>query len=187
MSQRFSGRARRRGDYYPTPRWVTRTLLPHVPVFVEHVWEPAAGDGRMADVLRKHGFEVTATDIDEGDDFFDCSIPCDLIASNPPYGLGGRLAEKFIERALRLTRKRRGVVAMLLKVDFDSGSTRRRFFADCPAWSRKIVLLRRIQWFKSETGNSSSENHAWYIWNWRHKGSARIAYAPRIARPAKSA
>jgi len=55
---------------------------------------------------------------------------CDAIVTN----LQGKLAERFIERALDLTRPNQGAVAMLLKADFDSGLTRRRFFVDCPAW-----------------------------------------------------
>jgi hypothetical protein len=101
----------------------------------------------------------------------------DAVVTNPPYGIQGKTAEKFIEQALRLTKPCNVVVAMLLKIDFDSGSTRRRFFADCPAWACKLVLLKRILWFESRNGVGRSENHAWYLWSWRYMGSPVIAHA----------
>jgi predicted RNA methylase len=100
----------------------------------------------MAAGHSRAGFTVTATDLSDGVNFLDDKAwsqavsHCDAIVTNPPYGLQGKLAERFIERALDLTRPQRAV-AMLLKVDFDSGLTRRRFFTDCPAWMIKLVLL----------------------------------------------
>jgi hypothetical protein len=183
MSQRFSEYVRKERDDYPTPSWVTETVIPHLKALnVTSIWEPAAGEGGMAAAFARAGFSVTATDLSGGVNFLDemarLHAGCDAIATNPPYGLQGKLAERFIERALDLTRSSQGAVAMLLKVDFDSGLTRRRFFADCRAWMTKLVLLRRIEWFKSANGNTPSDNHAWYIWSWRHDGPPRLAYGP---------
>jgi hypothetical protein len=182
MSQRFSEYARKERDAYPTPPWVTETVVPHLKALkVTSIWEPAAGEGGMAVVLENAGFSVTTTDLNGGVNFLDGkpAVPhCDGVVTNPPYGIQGKLAERFIERALDLTRPGQGVVAMLLKVDFDSGLTRRRFFADCPAWSTKLVLLKRILWFVSPNGMGPSDNHAWYIWSWRHDGPPRLAYGP---------
>ena len=180
MSQRFSEYVRKDRDDYPTPAWVTETIIPHLKALnVSSIWEPAAGAGGMAAALTKGGFAVTATDLIGGVNFFEGKARrCEAIVTNPPYGLQGKLAERFIERALDLMRPGRGAVAMLLKVDFDSGLTRRRFFSDCPAWMTKLVLLKRIEWFKSVNGNTPSDNHAWYIWSWRHNGSPRLAYGP---------
>lgn len=182
MSQRFSEYARKERDAYPTPPWVTETVVPHLKAFnVTSIWEPAAGEGGMAAVLENAGFSVTGTDLSGGVNFLDGkpAVPrCNGIVTNPPYGIQGKLAEKFIERALDVTRPRQGVVAMLLKVDFDSGLTRRRLFADCPAWGLKLVLLKRILWFVSTNGMGPSENHAWYVWSWRHDGPPRLAYGP---------
>jgi hypothetical protein len=185
MSQRFSEYIRKERDDYPTPPWVTETIVPHLKgLNTTSIWEPAAGEGRMAATLARAGFTVTATDLSGGVNFLDdktwpqATSRCNAIATNPPSGLQGKLAEWFIERALTLTKPRLGTVAMLLKVDFDSGSTRRRFFADCSAWAAKLVLLKRIEWFKSMNGMTPSDNLAWYIWSWRHDGPPRLAYGP---------
>lgn len=209
MAQRFSGRERRPAEFYPTPEWVTLTLLDHFPDAHRKrlIWEPACGDGDMAIAMRKAGRSVVATDIRAPGcfrdaaplDFLTCGkmydgppVPADAyldrgkpprdIVTNPPYGIQGRVAEEFIKVALAIAERRRGRVAMLLKVDFDSGKSRAPMFRDCPAWSRKVVLLTRILWFEPVpdpvTGKTSgpSENHAWYIWDWEHEGPATVAY-----------
>jgi hypothetical protein len=173
MSQRFSEYVCKERDDYPTPSWVTETVISHLKALnVTSIWEPAAGEGGMAAALAGASGGVNFLD----DKTWSQAVSrCDAIVTNPPYGLQGKLAERFIERALDLTRPNQGAVAMLLKVDFDSGLTRRRFFADCPAWMTKLVLLKRIEWFKSVNGNTPSDNHAWYIWSWRHDGPPRLA------------
>ena len=97
----------------------------------------------------------------------------DAIITSPPYAK----AQEFIERGVDLMKAGKGVVAMLLRVDFDSAKSRRHLFADNPAWSKKIVLNDRIRWFEGES--SPSFNHAWYLWNWKHEGPPAIAYASK--------
>jgi hypothetical protein len=186
MSQRFSGRERKELENYPTPAWVIGVVAPHLQALgVTNVWEPAAGGGQMVTELRNHGFGAVGTDIINGNDFLNGCVPpptFDAIVTNPPYGKGGRTAQQFIEQALEFTRPSKGSVAMLLKIDFDSGKTRRHVFADCPAFAGKVVLNDRIEWFKSVNGNKSSDNHAWYLWSWQHVGRPTISYARDPAR-----
>jgi hypothetical protein len=68
MSQRDSGYERKERDSYETPAWVTEVIVKYINGN-RCVWEPAAGSGKMAEVLRRHGMEVSATDITTGDDF----------------------------------------------------------------------------------------------------------------------
>lgn len=175
MSQRASGYARRPFDSYETPAWVTQAVIEHLPRISGQVWEPAAGSGKMVDVLKLHFPNVVGTDAQQGESFFDfeCAGAAEMIFSNPPFDQ----AQKFIEHALKLMEPCKGVVVMLLRVDFDSAKTRAHLFDDCPAWYKKVVLLKRIMWFKGDS--SPSYNHAFYIWDHRNSGSATIAYAPR--------
>lgn len=173
MSQRDSGYERRERDLYETPSWVTEALLPHLPR-LGVIWEPAAATGKMARVLRGRADEVISSDIDRGDDFLALTPPGDVdaIITNPPY----ELATEFIDHALKLMTEVRGLVAMLLRTDFDHAKTRARLFADCAAFSKKIVLTKRIRWFEESAG-SPSFNHAWFIWDHRHQGAPTLAYA----------
>jgi hypothetical protein len=83
------------------------------------IWEPACGDGAMSSVLTHAGHFVVSTELidrgygDGGVDFLAQATPrAKHIITNPPYGRG--LADKFIGRAISLTRKTGGSVAMLL-------------------------------------------------------------------------
>src|SRR6516162_6747065 len=103
------------------------------------------------------------------------------IATNPAYGLRGKVAERSIEAGLRYIANG-GFLALLLGAYFDSAKTRVRFFRDCPLFAAKIVLTRRIVWFSNPDPDKErpKENHAWFIWQNPPPGSAPlILYAPR--------
>ena len=178
MSQRQSGYRRQPDDVYETPSWVTQVVAPYLRKNCLRLWDPANGPAsKFAKVLRDEGFRVVATN----DDFLaKTSLPAsgiDGICTNPPYGASGRLACQFIAHALELA----PVVAMLLRVDFDSGKTRTKLFRDCTAFDHKIVLLDRIVWFEREGAPGPSDNHCWLIWNARHRGPPTISYAGKEA------
>jgi hypothetical protein len=191
MGKHDSGYQRVARDFYPTPGWVIEALAEHVSLAGKRVLEPACGDGRMAEALKGAGAKVYATDIedrgyrhlDRAQDFLlgeRPSWPFNGIVTNPPFGKGGRLAEKFIARGLELM-PARGFMALLLSIDFDSGITRSRFFASCPLFAGKIVLLGRIKWFEIPgKAESPKENSAWYLWEREPRlFSPSIMYAPR--------
>ena len=169
MSQRNSEYERKARDLYETPAWPTELLLPHLPA-CDAILEPAAGSGQMVEVLRRHA-KVIAFDIDAhkglngvGDFLKRTSADgCTGIVTNPPY----ELAQAFCEHALRLMEPVGGFVAMLLRTDFDHAKSRAHLFRDCPAFARKIVLMKRIVWFVEDDGKPS----------WKQEGPATLAYA----------
>ena len=173
MSQRDSGYERKEHDFYETPSWVTEALLPHIPSGIT-IWEPAAGSRKMAYVLGRDN-EVDCTDItdDPPVDFLTCGA-ChhQAIITNPPYNL----AQSFIQKACGLMFPNNGIVAMLLRTDFDHAKTRLPLFNHRP-FAKKVVLTRRIKWFEDSKG-SPSFNHAWFIWDWKHIGPPTLAYGP---------
>ena len=188
MSQRESGYIRKERDAYETPEWVTACLLPHLPRKPVAVWEPACGTGKMVRALSSGlpEAEVYGCDIEPGHGFICADFlgetprvsvdDMDAIITNPPYAL----ASEFCDRALTRMRGAGGVVAMLLRCDFDHAKGRARLFRDHPAFAKKLVLMRRIVWFVENNGRpraSPSFNHAWYIWDWRHGGPPVIGYA----------
>lgn len=118
-----------------------------------------------------------AKTLDFLDDNFPWGINCDVV-TNPPYGKQGKTAEAFIRRALNLTERWQGRVAMLLPVDFDSAATRAGIFRDMPSFAEKLVLLERIVWFPKSNGDqvSPSQNWAWFRWDWKHRGPTIISY-----------
>lgn len=174
------------GEKYFTPIWVTEALL-SVETFAGGIWDPFAGDGRILAALPpgmpSYGSDI-APDADgiKALDFFDVKAGSvwPNIVSNPPYGVGSRLAVRCIEHSLELTRPLGGKVAMLLKVGFDSAGGRRHLFADHPAFAAEYRLTKRIRWtnfVQSEAG--PTENHSWLLWDWRKRGGPAVkGYLP---------
>jgi|SRR5215211_492089 len=178
MSQRESGYERLALDQYETPTWVTAALVPHLPAGISLVWEPASGSGKMVEALKSGGLKVEHSDISSGQDFLQSRrAGFDAIITNPPYVL----AQKFIEHALALMEARGGLVAMLLRSDFDHAKTRVHLFHGCRAFAKKVVLTKRIVWFDDKKA-APSFNHAWFIWDWRHAGPPTISYDLQEAR-----
>lgn len=118
---------RRELDFYPTPVDATRALM----IFLadnfivhgnDHVWEPACGNGAMADVIDNFlENKCLASDIREtgvgigGLDFLNLKADSetdyrsfDAIITNPPFNQ----SEEFIKQAVKLSKR---VVCMLLK------------------------------------------------------------------------
>ena len=157
-------------DLYQTEAWATDAGLRHVQVKGKTVWEPAAGEHAIADVLRKRGADVITSDIATyGRDHtfiydFLADQPghptADIIFTNPPYGTQNRVAVKFAERALA---RCPGTVVLLLTAKFDSGSSRTHLLRDNPRFRAKIVLVDRVCLIPG-TGKGGTEDHCWFIW-----------------------
>lgn len=173
MTVTASNYARAENDLYQTEPWATEALLRRFPVRGLTVWEPAAGNHLIADVLRENGAVVVTSDIvrydREHSAIFDFLAPKKLdeapvvardLITNPPYGKGNRDAVKFAELALE---RCDGLVALLLTAKFDFGKTRRHLFADNKRFRAKIALLDRISW--AGNGETGTEDHAWYVWD----------------------
>jgi len=172
MTVTASNYARAENDLYQTEPWATGALLRRFPVTGMRVWEPAAGNHLMADVLREHDATVMTSDIATYDkqhthiiDFLtttwtESPAYFNAIVTNPPYGKGNRDAVRFAELALE---RCDGLVALLLTAKFDFGKTRRHLFADNKRFRAKIALLDRISW--AGNGETGTEDHAWYVWS----------------------
>lgn len=181
--------ARKENDLYETEAWATRALLRHFPMIGLTVWEPAAGNHKIADVLREHGASVITSDIATYDRQHDATVDFlkdrfsyknpkhDAIITNPPFGKSNRDAVKFARLALE---RCDGIVALLLTAKFDFGKTRKFLFQDNPRFMAKIALLDRIQWFPSAM--TGTEDHAWYVWGWKsHNAKPITLYAEKAA------
>jgi len=179
MAQRVSGYKRVEHDRYQTPQWVAEALCEHFDIRDRCIWEPAAGDGYLAEALRYCGAsDVVRSDLtppqdgitEEGDFLSWHSTPphAYAVVTNPPFGPRGCLAVDFITQSVALINL--GFIqaaALLLPVDFDSASGRLDLFRDNPLFAAKIVLNRRIAWvgMEPEPGKPGpSSNHCWMVW-----------------------
>jgi hypothetical protein len=178
----ISGYDREANDFYPTPAWVTETLLKHV-TLRGPVWEPCCGDGAIARVIEAQGHTVEATDLSDrgygrgGVDFFNCkAIPngCQAIVTNPPYGDGGaeRHAQRassqllsFVRHAIALAEGTNGQLALLVRFQWIAGQRAAAMISAGPL-DRVIVLTHRILWFDMGPATKHGQHHhAWLFFD----------------------
>jgi hypothetical protein len=186
-------------DHYPTlDPWVVDALAENVELRNKTAWECACGAGHMSASLARHGCSVFLSDIvarldlgippDQLIDFLSAQepngdpwgvLPYDLIATNPPFGDDGRLAEAFIAAGLRRLNTRCTTLALLFPKDFDSAQCRRPYFADEPRHAMTIALTRRPKWFERADGKRPAprENSVWHVWRHSDRGDPVIRYA----------
>lgn len=189
----MANRADRTGralDYFPTPPWATRALSAHVLVGVPETstaWEPAAGGGHMAEVLRED-FRggVHASDVADygagyplGDFLLDarCPFTPDWIITNPPF----RQAQDFALRGLDVAR--RGVALLVRTAWLEGGERYRELFARTPP-SDVAVFSERVpmtvgRW---DPKASTATSYAWVVWDRARDGATRLRWIPPVCR-----
>jgi hypothetical protein len=178
-------------DFFPTPPWATRALIervfPHLDARDDCpraiAWEPACGEGHMAEVLREYFSDVHATDIRDygyGEhiiDFLNCRAQddSDWIITNPPFGDN---SEKFVLRALDLARVG---VAMFVRLQWlETNGRYERIFRDNPptliAFFAERVNLCKGRW---EPEGSTATAYIWLVWIKGAKPQAPFWIPPR--------
>lgn len=167
-------------NFYPTPPEATRALL-SVERFDGPIWEPACGQGHIAKVLEARGHEVIATDLNawgygvNGVDFLAVDVnkaapTARHIITNPPYGQG--LADDFVRRALAVTAKTGGKVAMLLNLASLAQEQR------TPAWQKnppaRLYAVDGVVCWPDATRQPPkhflAHRYVWAVWEHGHKG-----------------
>ena len=191
------GYERTERDHYPTETWVTDALIDEVLNAAlpagSSIWEPACGTGEMVLPLRRKGWDVLASDIhDYGfagtlvadfltDNPFEMVAPPLAIVTNPPYI--DDLPVRFVMRALELVDQTSGIVAMVMRHEWDSASTRlslvdaRKGKLPIP-FAGKLTLTSRPRWIPGSKG-SPRHNYDWYIWSAKHVGAPVLRYHVR--------
>jgi hypothetical protein len=162
-------------DYFPTPPFATRALIEHVlPVLgVQQsdlsrmiAWEPACGEGHMAEPLAEYFGRVIASDVfDYGygvvADFLceKTSRDADWIITNSPF----TDSIPFVLRALKLAR-----IGVAVFVRAQWLETRKRYelvFRDRPptlvAYFVERVCLCKGRW---EPEGSTATAYCWLVW-----------------------
>lgn len=169
-------------DYYATdPKAVD--MLCDLETFSPMVWECACGEGHISRALEEHGYEVWSTDIvDRGcnNDTFDFlehtgEYGMDIV-TNPPY----KYAKEFVEHAIECV-KDGHKVAMLLKIQFLEGKSRRELFDKYPpktvyVSSGRINCCKNGDFSKEQRSNNSAQAYAWFIWEKGYSGDTIIKW-----------
>jgi hypothetical protein len=152
-------------DFYPTPPEVTAALMRFLALPPCLIWEPACGNGAMAEEMMRHGHEVLSSDI-HSEGFGGCDIDflapdllCDklvrAIITNPPF----IYAEAFIRKAVPLA----PTVAMLLKSQYWHASKRAKLFDDLPP-AYVLPLTWRPDFLAGAKGGAPTMDCLWTVW-----------------------
>lgn len=171
-------------DDFPTPPWATRALCealqtgwddvqyPKSPAHAASTWhlscrEPAANRGHMVKPLAEYFHNVAASDVHDYGAGFPVQDylfgpdpdPVDWTITNPPF----RLAEQFIERALRTSRKG---VAVIVRTAFLEGIGRHdRLFSAVPP-ARVYQFAERVVMHRGRLApeGSTATAYCWVVW-----------------------
>jgi len=160
-------KSRQKDDWYPTPDSATKALLA-VEVFDPYIWEPAAGDGALAEVLKADDYGVVASDLNDygycesGIDFLMATnLACDSLITNPPY----KFANQFVVKCLDLEVP---YFAMLLRLAFLEGKQRRETIYNRQAPARVHAFSERLTMWRGDEeqpeGTSGFIAFAWFVW-----------------------
>lgn len=165
-------------NYFPTGPWATRALmevvLPHLGVRnLSTAWEPACGEGHIAEVLKEYTPHVLASDIhdygypaviadflQDTDHGLEAGMT-DWIITNPPFGAA---TIPFIQQALRLARTG---VAMLVRSQWIAEGNERydEIFRDTPPTLIAFFVERcPIHMGRWEPDGKTFTAYCWLVW-----------------------
>jgi SAM-dependent methyltransferase len=166
-------------DYYATDPRALELLL-DLETFSDNVYEICCGQGHLAEVLVKRGYNVKATDLVDrgygvgGVDFFKVTDKFDGdIITNPPY----KFAVEMVDKSLSIIPDGNRV-AMFLKIQFLESSGRYKFFKENPP---KIVYVSSKRMQCALNGEFDKHGafalcYCWFIWEKGYKGSPIIKW-----------
>jgi hypothetical protein len=139
-------------DLFQTPDYATDLIVPYLRGVV---WECAAGQGYMQRRLIHHGFDVIATDIQDGFNFLTCAQKeyFDVITTNPPFSL----KEEFYKRCLSYGKP----FALLIPTDVNQWILR-AMMNDGAQW---LIPTRRIDYI-TPSGKQGKESNAQFHSGW---------------------
>lgn len=171
------GSDREDNDFYATDPVAVERLL-EVEKFTNNILEPCSGLNHIVNVLRNKGYDVRSTDVidrgcqDEIRDIFEYEKVGRDIITNPPY----KDCLKYVEKMYDMLEEGHKM-ALLLKLTFLEGQSRKKFFEEHP-FSRLWVHSKRISCMIN--GREDKKNgcvaYGWYIWEKDYKGESIVKW-----------
>lgn len=156
-------------DFFETPAWVTRAILPHVPLS-SSVLDPCAGKGAILKVVSER-IDVECCDGMEIDpalsklanryggvetcDALKKSWHAGLVLMNPPFSK----ALAFVIHGINETAPHGASCAALLRLGMAAGQKRAKFWSQNPA---DVFVLPRRPSFTG--GGTDRTEYAWFVW-----------------------
>lgn len=187
---------RPKSDLYSTPFEAThafirfeRRTLQHLARrdrrFAGRIWEPAAGEGWLAEALNLEGFETVESDLNLHPDTLwrhrgkvrqqnfmtTKKRRASMIVTNPPFSIGDS-GDEFVRHALRL---RPRYAAFFLPITFQAGLNRADIL-EGEVGGLRLARVLVLSWRctlkppRLKLKNDGVTCFAWFIWERGHKG-----------------
>lgn len=123
-----------------TPAYAVKPILKHIPYGVSKIWCPFdMEDSEYVKILSNAGYEVFATHIDNGQNFFEYEPKeYDCIISNPPFSIKDVILKRLDELGKPY--------AVLLPLPSLQGQKRFPYLKNCQA----LIFDKRINFFKNK-------------------------------------
>lgn len=137
----LTAKTNKASDEVFTPAYAVEALLPYIPYAYETIWCPFdTEDSEYVKVLRKNGYTVIASHIDDDKNFFyyQPEEEYDCIISNPPFSI----KDDVIKHLWELDKP----YAILLPVPALQGQKRFPYMKDCQA----LIFDKRINYFTNK-------------------------------------
>lgn len=165
----------RKLDYYPTPPWAARAgalLIRELDPETFSLWEPACGEGHMAEALMStavfgamRASDLHAHGYGEVHDFLGAAplpgmtSPPDWVVTNPPF----RHAAAFVQRGLEVATSG---VAILARLAFMESATRFDLLFGARPVSVVAPFIERVpmQLGRFDPRGDTATAYAWFIW-----------------------
>lgn len=141
----LTAKTNKESDETYTPEYAVMPIIKHLKDYQARNWKEAlvvwcpfdTEESYYVKLLRKNGFTVIATHIDNGENFFYYEpAEYDVIVSNPPFSI----KDDIIKRLYELNKP----YAMLLPIPSLQGQKRFPYMKDCQA----LIFDKRINYFK---------------------------------------
>lgn len=171
------------GFYATDPIAIDKLLAVETPC--HNIWEPATGNGHLAERLKDYGYSVTTSDIVQRDytldfveDFFihKEKFAGDIL-TNPAY----KYAKEFVLHALDLVNDGNKVY-MFLKLTFLEGKARYKdLFSKYPpkviyVFSERVLCAKNADFEGMKAGGGSAVAYAWFVWQKGWEGKPTIEW-----------
>jgi len=146
-------------DDCQTPPYALESLLQFLPKeLTKPIYDPASGAGVLARELERNGFDVIATDIKDGTDFFKIpKLSTRVIVTNPPYSM----KYKWLKHCYELDQP----FALLMPVEMIGTWAGQALFRK---YSTKIIYMdKRVDFLmpgQMWAGRGAQFPVAWYTW-----------------------
>jgi hypothetical protein len=154
-------------DFYSTPGWCVRAILPHLQPVSAFTLDPCAGDGAiLREINHGIGLEINRDRAAQCEGIYlrNALSPepwpaCRQVITNPPYNL----AMQFVVRALK---ECDGEIAMLLRLNWLGSQKRAAFHRSRPS---DVFILPRRPSFTGD-GRADATEYAWFVWGLNRGG-----------------